>query len=40
MTAVFSYFILKVGLSTEDTSVLLVSFAGVVLLVTGGTGSD
>jgi len=40
MTAVCSYFILSVGLSTEDTSVLVVSFCGVVILVLGDDSDE
>ena len=34
LTAVFSFFLLKKGLSKLDTAVLLVSFGGVCLLIT------
>ncbi len=36
LTAVLSYFILKKALTTVDAIALVASFAGVVLLITGG----
>jgi drug/metabolite transporter (DMT)-like permease len=35
LTAVFSYFLLKKGLSRLDTVILLVSFVGVVIMIMG-----
>jgi drug/metabolite transporter (DMT)-like permease len=35
LTAVASYFLFKVGLSRLDTAILLISFGGVTLLITG-----
>ena len=35
LTAVLSYFFIKKGLTYLDTAVLIVSFGGVVLLITG-----
>ena len=36
LTAVLSYFIFRVSLSKLDTIVLLISFIGVTVLITGG----
>lgn len=36
LTALLSYFLLNVGLSRLDTSILLISFVGVTILITGG----
>ena len=35
LTAVFSYFMLKYGLTKVDTFVLVVSFVGIVVLIEG-----
>ncbi len=35
VTAIFSYFIIKVPVSRLDVTILIVSFAGVALLITG-----
>ena len=35
LTAVFSFFFLNKGLNKMDLTVLLVSFGGVILLITG-----
>lgn len=35
LTALFSYLFLKKGLGRLDTAILLTSFAGVILLITG-----
>ena len=35
LTAIFSYFIFKKGLSKLDIAVLIVSFIGVIILITG-----
>jgi drug/metabolite transporter (DMT)-like permease len=40
LTAVFSYFMLKKGLSGVDSMVLLVSFGGVILMITGSLEQD
>ena len=37
LTAVLSYFMLGVGLSKFDIGVLLVTFAGIVVMITGST---
>ena len=39
-TAIFSKFILKKGLTMLDIAVLIVSFGGVFVLITGGSAGD
>jgi drug/metabolite transporter (DMT)-like permease len=40
LTAVLSYLLFKVALSRQDTVVLLASFIGVTVLITGGEGGS
>ena len=35
LTAVFSYFMLKYGLTKVDTFILLISFIGILVLISG-----
>ena len=40
LTALISYFFLKKGLNRLDVGVLIVSFAGVIVLILGAEGHD
>ena len=40
LTAILSYWLFGVGLSLLDSGVLIVSFAGVAILITGDSKSD
>jgi drug/metabolite transporter (DMT)-like permease len=40
LVAVFSYIFYRVGLSKTDTIILIVSFLGVAILITGSTSEE